>query len=182
MAQKNRGRSPKQKVRDAERRREALILRRRGLTYDQIAEKMGLAFRGAAHSLVTKALEELWVEPAEHVLKLELARLDRMFVGLTRAQKGGGEDGPELGGAYDGNPKAIIAAIKILDRRAKYLGLNAPEKTELSGPNGGPIVTADAKEALLAQLNSLADRLAAAGGQKPGDSEPQPGGSGDAPS
>lgn len=47
-----------------------------------------------------------------------------------------------------------------LDKLAKHLGIYAPEKQEISGPNGGPIEVSDAKQKLaerLARLNPVAD-------------------------
>lgn len=38
-----------------------------------------------------------------------------------------------------GDPSFQRLILDIREKRAKILGLNAPEKTELSGPNGGPI-------------------------------------------
>lgn len=118
------GRGPKQRIRDADRRREALLMRRRGLTYAQIGAKMGIG-TSASHSLVKQALSDLWVENAEELRKLELERMDRMFAGLVREVREFGERSV-LGGAYDGFPAAINAALKILERRAKLLGLDAP--------------------------------------------------------
>ena len=36
-------------------------------------------------------------------------------------------------------PRAVADAIRIMERRARYLGLDAPEKRELSGPGGSAI-------------------------------------------
>jgi len=41
------------------------------------------------------------------------------------------------------DPKFIAAILSILERRAKLLGLDGPAKLELSGPNGGPIESAN---------------------------------------
>lgn len=38
-----------------------------------------------------------------------------------------------------GDPSFQRLILDIREKRAKILGLNAPERTELSGPNGGPI-------------------------------------------
>lgn len=41
--------------------------------------------------------------------------------------------------AQCGDPAFQRLILDIREKRAKILGLNAPERTELSGPNGGPI-------------------------------------------
>jgi hypothetical protein len=41
------------------------------------------------------------------------------------------------------DPKFIASILSILERRAKLLGLDGPAKLELSGPNGGPIESAN---------------------------------------
>jgi DNA-binding CsgD family transcriptional regulator len=60
-------------------------------------------------------------------------------------------------------PAAINALARIEERRAKLLGLDAPTKTEVSGADGGPLQVADARNALLAKLSSLAAGESASG-------------------
>lgn len=138
---KNRGRGPKQKIRDAERQAQALELKKQGLNYDQIAAKVGYKFRAGAHAAVQAALKSIVAEPAEDVLKLELERLDRdenvavqiIDANLARAKK-----------AAPNSVKAVIGALgrraQIRDQRAKYFGLYAPTKTELTGKDGTPLI------------------------------------------
>jgi len=40
-------------------------------------------------------------------------------------------------GVRNGDPRAISTAVRVMERRARLFGLDAP--TELSGPNGGPL-------------------------------------------
>jgi hypothetical protein len=40
-------------------------------------------------------------------------------------------------GIRNGDPRAIGAAVRLMERRARLFGLDAP--TEFSGPNGGPL-------------------------------------------
>jgi hypothetical protein len=108
-----------------ERRRQALDLRKRGLTYPQIAKAMSVSL-GTAHKLVQTAISDIPKELAEDVRLLELERLDRMLAGMW----------PK---AIAGDPKAVAAAVKIMDRRAKYLGIDAPIKAELTGKDGGQL-------------------------------------------
>jgi hypothetical protein len=40
-------------------------------------------------------------------------------------------------GIKDGDPRAVLAAIRIMERRAKLFGLDAP--TTIAGPDGAPV-------------------------------------------
>ena len=101
----------------AERRRQALELRKAGATYDQIARQIGYANEGGAYKAVQAALKAVYREPADEVRKLELERLDRLTLALwTRAKEGEAE--------------AIDRVLKLMDRRAKLLGLDAPTRHE----------------------------------------------------
>lgn len=99
----------------------ALEYRKEGLGYDEIASRMGIS-RNAAAQAVKKALKSLLAdtrEVAEDVVALEVARLDEMLV-------------PTLRMARAGNLEAVDRALKIQDRRAKYLGLDQAIKTQIS--------------------------------------------------
>lgn len=117
----------------AKRRAEALELRRAGLTFQDIADRLGYKHRSAAHKDVQRALEKLIFEPAQDVLALELSRLDALTQTLW-AQ------------ARRGDLQAIDRIVKLMNRRAKYLGLDAPERHE--------VITLDAIEAEIARLSS----------------------------
>lgn len=110
------------KIGIAERRAMALELRKAGGSYRQIAETL-LGEEGIpkgyspqlAHKDVTDELIRLREQSAEtavQVLDLELARLDAMTAAIwPQAEKG--------------DQFAIDRVLKIQDRRAKYLGLDA---------------------------------------------------------
>lgn len=103
-----------------ERQRKVLELRIKGFGHREIAKELGIAV-GTSHKdteLGLKALQPL--EEAEVLLGIELARLDRYQKAL--------DDGAESGDA-----RSVLAALKIMDRRAKYLGLDAPAQLEHSG-------------------------------------------------
>lgn len=98
----------------------ALELRKKGLSYLAIGREMGLSESGA-HGCVTRALKALRAEAAESaedVRDLELQRLDRM---LTIAEAA----------AEAGDLSAIDRVLRIQERRAKYLGLDAPTRTDV---------------------------------------------------
>ena len=103
----------------AERRNQALELRKRGCTYRQIATALKTTV-SAVHKYVHDEIARIPRDNAEDVLVLELERLDRMIKGLDVR-------------ASQGDPKAVLATVKLMERRAKYLGLDAPTKLEHSG-------------------------------------------------
>ena len=96
---------------------EALQYRKMGLSYAEIAEKLGMRSPQSAWSAVESALRRMLQEPTDHVRKLELGRLDAMFV-------------PLYINACRGDLAALNAALNIMTRRARLLGLDAPLKTE----------------------------------------------------
>lgn len=117
------------RVAAAERRTKALELRKAGLTFAQIGKALGGCSEQRAHKLVTDELRRLNAkrsEVAAEVLRLELERLDALLFSVWTKAKAG-------------NSRAVAAALAIMARRAKLLGLDAPEKKELTGGGGGAL-------------------------------------------
>lgn len=102
----------------AEKQRQALILRRGGATFEQIAERLGYASRKGAHKAVSTALRRLVQEPAEELRALELDRLDALHRAVWPA-------------AMAGDVKAVDRALKIMARRVRLLGLDLPLKVDV---------------------------------------------------
>lgn len=121
------------KVSMAERQRKALRLRAQGYTYPEIAQALGYATRGSAQRLVANALQAQQREAAEPVLELELARLDSLQRALSPR-------------ALDGDVRAARTILRVMERRAKYLGLDHNEAR-----------TADAMETIAATYAAQAD-------------------------
>ena len=113
--------------------------------------------------LYQKALDDIIVLDVEKHRKLELYRLDKLFTEAVKIldafhplvnsgsvvhdivddENGNPLIDPETGDKvttrlWDVSPKlnAIEKALKIMDRRAKFLGLDAPQKTALTDPTG----------------------------------------------
>ena len=63
---------------------QALALRKTGATYEQIAQALGYASRGAAHRAVQRLLKAHEVEEVDALRKLEDSRLDEMLFAITR--------------------------------------------------------------------------------------------------
>lgn len=136
----------------AERQRKALELRKGGATYEQIAKSLGLADKSNARQDVQAAILAIIEEPAKEVLRLELDRCDAMLLGLWQKAKSG--DGA-----------AVDRVLRIMDRRACYLGLDAPKKQEHSGS----IETKGSHDALLYRIAHLAQSAAAGAGDPRSD-------------
>jgi hypothetical protein len=110
----------------AQKKAAALEMRGRGRSYDEIAAALGYADKSGAWRLVEAALGELIREPAEAVKALELERLDKALAALW----------PQVS---TGDVFAIDRLIKIMDRRSRYLGLDAPTKQVLAGDEEAPV-------------------------------------------
>src|SRR5262249_19647874 len=109
----------------AERRTQALNLRKQGLTYARIAEALGIS-EPRAHRIVTferQRLNQKRSEAAAEVLRLELERLDAMLAGVWAA-------------AEQGDLASIDRVLRIQERRARLQGLDAPERREVSATGG----------------------------------------------
>src|SRR5207253_10591831 len=89
-----------------------------GASFDAIARTLGYRARSGAHKAVLAALHETLVEPADAVRQLELDRLDRLLLAVWQ---------PACGGDY----RAIEIVLKLMDRRAAYLGLDAPQRIDI---------------------------------------------------
>jgi hypothetical protein len=116
-------RTSKARIGRSERATEALELRKAGLTFRQIGQRMGFSEQ-RAHTLVTEELARLNAKRAENataVLRLELLRLDAMLAGVWKR-------------ATTGNLPAIGAVLGIMARRAKLLGLDAIGKPDIEDP------------------------------------------------
>lgn len=138
---------------------EAARLRSRGLTYRQIAEQLGMAGPGKAHEAVKRVLAETVADAAEDLRKVELERLDQMYRAALKVLEADHyavshgkvvylEDGSEP--LADNGPvlQAIDRLLKIQERRAKLLGLDAPSKTNVT-----------VSDAITAEIEQLATQL-----------------------
>ncbi len=154
----------------AEMQRKACVLRRKKYSYDAISKEMGLSGKGQAHKLVHSAIEEIPREAAEDVLMLELEGIDVLEAKAWERHS-------------KGDPSATDQILRIKARRAKYLGLDAVVKTELTGKDGAAIVVseivthtspAEARrviQELFGNVNPAADAVA----DPAGDGEPPKG-------
>jgi len=103
----------------AERQARALGLRKAGHGSATIARALGYASASGAHKAVDTALRALVAEPAAELRALELARLDELLAGLWAE-------------ARRGNVAKVDRVLKIMQRRADLLGLDAPQRFSLA--------------------------------------------------
>lgn|SRR5690242_2331270 len=96
----------------AERALQALALRKEGASYEAIARQCGYASRSGAYQAVQRELRRMMQEPAEDVRQLELARLDDLYRAMA----------PK---ALKGDTWSVDRCLKIMERRAMLLGLDA---------------------------------------------------------
>jgi len=173
----------------AERRRKALQLKLAGATYEQIARtpiepgstQTLYSSRKRAHEAVKKELDELAVETkdtAEQLRAMELARLESMQVALwpsTRPTKAVTCEGCGTTMWREPSLEAIDRVIKILERRAKYLGLDAGGRADQTSGSDTTKSMLESAAKGLAQVYDAIKAEEAANGDVGDPIDPQPG-------
>lgn len=160
-----------QRAATAERRAKLIQARLEGRRYEDIYEELGYSSRYAASRDFSRALEQNIAEQhttMEVYREAELMKLDdltREAIGILRAthyivtQSGRIPEDPATGQPlidHDMALKVMDRLIRIGDRRAKLLGLDAPQRVE--------VLTLDAIDAHIADLN---EQLAAFDAEAP---------------
>ncbi len=103
----------------------ALELRKQGVSYVKIAEMLGLAGPSSAYAAVVTGMKDVLQEPAEELRTLEVTRLDALIEKLWPQL-----DHPLLG------LQAADRVLKVMERRARLLGLDSPVKIAPTDPTG----------------------------------------------
>lgn len=114
--------NPGKKEGAIERRQTAFELRKNGVTYRQIGQRLGVSETQAFKDVqaVVARLKELELEGLEDYRRLELERLDTALVAIVLQVRNG-----HLG--------AIDRWIRLSESRRKLLGLDSAEKVDVSG-------------------------------------------------
>lgn len=92
-----------------------LELRKTGANWRQIAEAVGFTHASAARKAYLRAYDRTLQAPADELRELELDRLDRLQMAYWKD-------------AVEGNIKAADYVLKVIQVRARILGLEAPQK------------------------------------------------------
>ena len=119
MAKKTRA-SKRQSIAVRQKGQQAIRLRMAGATIAQIASQLGYASEAGAYKAIMRELEATahdQGESTEAVRQLELKRLDQMQFPLWNQ-------------VLTGDQGAITTALRIQERRASLLGLDAPKQIE----------------------------------------------------
>ena len=125
-----------------------LEYRRGGLTFDLIAERLGYASASGAHKAYLSACNRIVYEDVVEVRKSEMDRLDiaqaAIWGDLTDTVN------------VDANTRArlVLALIKIMERRARLLGLDMPTKAQVEVSIYDRDTIDDEVKRLVAILNS----------------------------
>ena len=99
--------------------KQVVELRRAGATWDEIAKAVDYATPTGAWKAFQRAMRRTLVDAGTEELRaLELDRLDRVQRAVWAK-------------ALTGDDKAIDKLLKIMEHRAKYLGLYAPAKVQV---------------------------------------------------
>lgn len=113
-----RSKTGKAAVESAEKHARALELRKQGKSLQQIADALGYASPSGVHQALTRAIAQTVAEPAADVRALELLRLDSLLERAWRKVEAG-----------DLAPGDFI--LRLMTRRAKLLGLDAPVQSKV---------------------------------------------------
>ncbi len=99
------------------RKARAVELATQGHTYQQIADELGYANRGTVHRVVQQTLHAHQADSVDTLRALEVARLDALQQALWDRAMGG-------------HVPAAQAAVRIIEARARVLGLVQTGKTK----------------------------------------------------
>jgi hypothetical protein len=132
-----------QTLKGAERDREACRLRSRRMTYQQISDHLSYGGAANARRAVQRCLAAIPRDAAEDLIQLELDQLDMLTAAVLEVLEREhytvshgrlvylDEDAPPLS---DDSPvlAAVDRLLKIQERRARLLGLDAPTKATVT--------------------------------------------------
>jgi len=123
------GRGTKQKdINSSERAALALSLRKQGLTLEEIALKCGYQDKSGAYRAIKRCLDELPVEDAVELRKMEVMRLDALLAECWELA---------MNKEYRSRLFAMDRVLAISERRARLLGI---EVSPNDAPRGATIV------------------------------------------
>ena len=108
-----------------EKERKVLEYRRGGLTFDLIAERLGYASASGAHKAYLSACNRIVYEDVVEVRKSEMDRLDIAQAAIW------GDLTDTVNVDAGTRARLVLALVKIMERRARLLGLDMPTKSQV---------------------------------------------------
>lgn len=111
----------KKKLKARELEKQALRLRLAGATYQAIGDALGVS-QAAAYKAIRRVLEKTVqqsTESADELRQVEITRLDMLYLKMSPL-------------ADSGSMGAVDRCLRIMERRARLLGLDAPAKTDIT--------------------------------------------------
>ena len=125
-----------------------LDLRRAGFTFQRIAEETGYRQPSGAQRAYKRIMDRTKPQAVEEHRWQELDRLDRMQVALwPRAMKG--------------DDKAINTIVRLMERRARLVGIDAPTKIQAE------VVNYDGNRDIDGDIERIVNILRGVGGSQP---------------
>lgn len=128
----------------------ALEKRKAGKNFRQIAKELGEeggpVSLSRAYELVVEALNEIreqCKESAGEIREIEVQRCDAMIEDLFRrlTSTGAGENAKRPPSNRTA-ARLVDSILRIQDRKARYLALDAPKRVEATGAGGAPLIPA----------------------------------------
>ncbi len=108
----------KKQIEMAIKENQTFTLRMAGANYADIADRVGYADASGAYRAFNRALNRLVLETPDEARLLELARLDAISINLFRS-------------AQQGALGSVDRYLRVMERRSKLLGLDAPDRVEV---------------------------------------------------
>lgn len=101
----------------------SLDLRIAGATYRQIGQQLAVSERTAYYDVQDELgrVDKVRLGKGERLRDLELARVEKATLGLWPA-------------VQKGHPASVFAWVKLSERKAKLLGMDAPMTVRVEGP------------------------------------------------
>src|SRR4051812_3272548 len=112
------GRNSPARIAAREKAQAALRLRRAGVPFEDIAERVGYRDRRSAQRAVERELESHSAEDAHVVRAMEVERLDALLFAMWRK-------------AINGDGWSVDRVLRIMERRSRLQGLDAPLRQQI---------------------------------------------------
>ena len=119
--------------------RDALELRKAGVPYQAIAERLGWKSSASAYKAVKKALEDQINEPAEELRQMEIERLNHLLM-LIWAK------------IQQGDMRSIEQALRVMERISTLRGMDQAQKMSEAQAGGVLIVDGQDEDEYIASL------------------------------